>query len=344
MHAKNSPMPRLSICIATLNRVEFIGETLDSIIGQMNDDTELVIVDGASTDGTDRVVRQKFAGRGNCHYHRLEQKGGIDQDYDLAVTLASGEFVWLMTDDDIVHEGAIKLLLSCLGEDVDLTLLNVEVATPDLKVTLVRQKMKIEADTRFTGDELPRVMESCGDLLSFIGCVVIRRSEWMTRDRCKYYGTEFVHVGVIFQRAFSRGILAIASPKIRIRYGNAMWFERGAMIWLFKWPGLVWSFDDLPERSRRAVVARHPWEHLPVLLAMKARGWLSTASYNRLFRGLKAGWVVRAKMWTVCYLPDVVFNFVACLLCGLVFRRERGIHVDLRKSRFYFRKYLSRTR
>jgi abequosyltransferase len=343
MHAKSTPMPRLSICIATLNRVEYIGETLDSIIGQMNDDTELVIVDGASTDGTDGVVRRKFAERGNCHYHRLERKGGIDQDYDLAVTLANGEFVWLMTDDDIVHDGAITSVLSILQDDVDLALLNVEVASTDLKFTLVRQKMKITGDRRFAVDEFSQIMEICGDLLSFIGCVVIRRSEWMTRERCKYYGTEFVHVGVIFQRSFSRSAIAIASPMIRIRYGNAMWLERGAIIWLFKWPELVWSFDHLPERSRQAVVSRHPWEHLTVLLAMKARGWVSTATYNRLFRDLKVGFVVRVKMLIVCYFPDVVFNYLACLVCRLVFRRERGIHIDLRKSRFYFRKYLSRS-
>lgn len=41
--------PRLSICIPTYNFGEFIGETLDSIVCQATDETEIVIVDGAST-------------------------------------------------------------------------------------------------------------------------------------------------------------------------------------------------------------------------------------------------------------------------------------------------------
>ena len=39
--------PRLSICIATLNRAAFIGETLDTIVAQLREDTEVLVVDGA---------------------------------------------------------------------------------------------------------------------------------------------------------------------------------------------------------------------------------------------------------------------------------------------------------
>jgi glycosyltransferase involved in cell wall biosynthesis len=49
--------PLLSICIATYNRADYIGETLDSIIPQLTDNVELLVVDGASTDNTEDVVR-----------------------------------------------------------------------------------------------------------------------------------------------------------------------------------------------------------------------------------------------------------------------------------------------
>lgn len=47
---------QLSICIATLNRAAFIGQTLDSIIRQATDEMEIVIVDGASSDNTKEIV------------------------------------------------------------------------------------------------------------------------------------------------------------------------------------------------------------------------------------------------------------------------------------------------
>ena len=49
--------PRLSVCVATYNRAEYIGETLESIIPQLTDEVEIVVVDGASTDGTSTVVK-----------------------------------------------------------------------------------------------------------------------------------------------------------------------------------------------------------------------------------------------------------------------------------------------
>ena len=63
--------PRLSICIATLNRGAYIGETLDTIVGQLRDDVELVIVDGASKDDTEAVVGRYVAADVRVRYVRL---------------------------------------------------------------------------------------------------------------------------------------------------------------------------------------------------------------------------------------------------------------------------------
>ena len=51
-------IPILSICIATLNRGNFIGETLDSILSQITPEIEIVIIDGASTDNTEEVINK----------------------------------------------------------------------------------------------------------------------------------------------------------------------------------------------------------------------------------------------------------------------------------------------
>src|SRR6266478_6908331 len=85
-------MLRLSICMATHNRGRLIGETLASIVPQLSDATELLVVDGASTDDTQRVVESCFESRANCRYIRLAEKGGVDRDYARSVELARGEY------------------------------------------------------------------------------------------------------------------------------------------------------------------------------------------------------------------------------------------------------------
>ena len=104
--------PLLSVCIATYNRAEYIGKTLESIIPQLTDEVEIVIADGASTDNTSRVVKHYAEACKQINYIQLPSKGGVDQDYCKAVELANGEYCWLFTDDDLIQPMAISTALN----------------------------------------------------------------------------------------------------------------------------------------------------------------------------------------------------------------------------------------
>jgi len=54
--------PLLTLCITTLNRINLLRETLDSIIIQNNNEIEVVITDGGSIDDT-RSVLQEYANK-----------------------------------------------------------------------------------------------------------------------------------------------------------------------------------------------------------------------------------------------------------------------------------------
>src|SRR3989304_2558917 len=106
----------LSICIATYNRAKYLGETLDSIVRQLEEDVELLVVDGASTDNTGDVVKIYTDKYSNVKYIRLSEKGGVDQDYDKSVELARGEFCWFFTDDDLLRPGAVATVKTAIKE------------------------------------------------------------------------------------------------------------------------------------------------------------------------------------------------------------------------------------
>src|SRR6478752_3363994 len=84
---RQSP-PKLSLCIATLNRAPYLNETLECLVPQLNSDVEIVILDGGSRDRTPDVVerfRRRFP---QLKYERKAEAGGIDRDFDKAVALA----------------------------------------------------------------------------------------------------------------------------------------------------------------------------------------------------------------------------------------------------------------
>lgn len=92
-------MPRVSLCIPTYNSARFLGETIESALGQTFDDFELIICDNASTDET--PVLCKRYGDARLKYHRFENLVGQGGNWNRCVALATGDFVALLHADDV---------------------------------------------------------------------------------------------------------------------------------------------------------------------------------------------------------------------------------------------------
>jgi abequosyltransferase len=304
---------RLSICIATLNRAAFIGDTLESLVSQVTDEVEIVIVDGASTDNTEEIVRRYAAKCPTLRYIRLDKKGGVDRDYCRTIEHAQGEYCWLFTDDDLLKPGAVAAVLEATRKQYSLIVVNAEVRTADLTVCLQDKRIKHAQDEVYQAASPARdqFLAVAGDYLSFIGGVVIRREVWQQRNYETYLGTEFVHVGVIFQRPLPGPALVMANPWIIIRYGNAQWVSRHFEIWMFKWPGIIWSATEFSEWAKQKVVPREPWRCWQRLLLYRAMERYSRREYDQwIAPRLKSSW---RKMLgqAIALAPVALFNRLA---------------------------------
>jgi abequosyltransferase len=296
--------PLLSICIATYNRADYIGHTLDSIIPQLDDDVELLVVDGASTDNTADVLRKYADPR--IRYIRLPVKGGVDQDYCKAVDLARGEFCWLFTDDDLLRPGAISAVKNAISAGYGLIIVNAEVQDLTRGVILEHQRIAMRDNKIYATNDMERLFIDALNYMSFIGAVVIRRSIWLSRDQESYFGTEFVHIGVIFQKPLQEPALIIAAPFIIIRYGNAQWLLRGFDIWMFKWPKLVWSFDLITDEAKMKICRREPWRDLTILVMQRSFGAYSLKSYRQYFSTIQTGLLWRFCAWLIACCPQKI--------------------------------------
>jgi abequosyltransferase len=320
--------PKLSICIATYNRGEFIGETLDSILGQPLQGVEIVVVDGASPDNTPEVMTPYLSTHPEIHYYREQENSGVDRDYDKAVAYATGEYCWLMTDDDLLRPGAVSRVLERIDGSPDLVVVNAEVRNYDFSKVLQARMLDFSSDRDYGAEDGEKFFSEAAGYLSFIGGVVIRRDLWMQRDRSHYFGSLFIHIGVIFQHPPIKRIRVIAEPFIVIRYGNAMWTSRSFEIWMFKWPRLIWSFQDFSDRAKALVYPREPWKEVRKLVFFRATGGYTPAEYRRLLRG-KVDGTSRWLPWAIAMTPTAVVNFFASLYCVLLNRKARSGMYDL---------------
>jgi len=250
----------------------------------MQPGVELIIVDGASPDNTPEVVAQYLLEHPQIHYFREPINSGVDADFDKAVSYARGEFCWLMGDDDLLKASAISKVLSIInsGND-DLIIVNSEVMNVNLTTKLQNQRLAFDVDKIYRETDTEAIFADIGECLSFIGCVIIRREFWLGRNRTDYYGSLFIHVGVIFQSPSITNVRVIAEPLIVIRYGNAMWTPRSFEIWMFKWPKLIWSFPDFSDSVKQKVCLREPWRSAKALFHNRALGAYTKTEFLKFY-------------------------------------------------------------
>jgi glycosyltransferase involved in cell wall biosynthesis len=108
-----NPSPRLSIIVATFNAGATLEACLGSVFEQQFSDWELLVVDGASSDGT-LAILEKHADR-IAYWHSHPDKGIYDA-WNQALRRARGDYVcFLGADDHWFDPSALATLFAAIG-------------------------------------------------------------------------------------------------------------------------------------------------------------------------------------------------------------------------------------
>lgn len=117
----------LSICIPTYNRVAFLEMQLKRILSQIQEDClesylEVIISNNASTDSTHAVVNE-FMKSFPCVNYIVQAKNiGLYNIVEVA-KYAQGKFTWIVSDDDLIVDGALKYLIDTIAAQDDLKMI-----------------------------------------------------------------------------------------------------------------------------------------------------------------------------------------------------------------------------
>lgn len=93
-------VPTVSIITATFNSVDTVGECLSSIRAQTHTNIESIVVDGASTDGTQALIQRNFA---DVVRHMIsEPDDGIYDALNKGINASTGDIIGLLHSDDVL--------------------------------------------------------------------------------------------------------------------------------------------------------------------------------------------------------------------------------------------------
>jgi len=100
-------LPKISIVVPSLNKGEFIEETLLSIVEQDYPNLEVIIQDGGSTDGSIEIVK-RYASKYDWICWESKKDKGQTEAINNGLKKASGEVLTYLNADDIYLKGALK--------------------------------------------------------------------------------------------------------------------------------------------------------------------------------------------------------------------------------------------
>ena len=112
-------MKKLSILIPVYNAEKELPQCLDSIIPQLNDEMELILVDDGSKDGSLAVLNAYKKQYPFISVYAQENQG-CTAARKKALSFAEGSYSWFIDDDDRVEDNTIERLLEYLDSDPDI--------------------------------------------------------------------------------------------------------------------------------------------------------------------------------------------------------------------------------
>lgn len=224
----------LSICMPTYNYGRFLSRALESVAAQRDEDVEVVILDGGSTDETERVVAEWQARWPAVRYVRQEARGGIDADLARSVELARGEYCWLLSADDALAEGALQRIRAAFAGGADVVLCNRLWCDARLAPLDRHSWLRLDRDDRFalgTRADLARYLASArslGALFSFMSCIGFRREAWAAVGPPAAVPC-YTHVGRLFALARRGAPLQYLAEAIVLCRGGADSFRASGL-------------------------------------------------------------------------------------------------------------------
>jgi len=308
--------PVLSICVPTFNRAATLRVMLEAVLPQvaaLHGEVELCVSDNASPDETPDVVRAAQA-VWPLRYSRNEANlGPIRNFHRVTNETATGEYAWILGDDDLVRPGAVQRVRDalCANRDLDALYLNFRnarysehwpQATPggyDGPYDFVANP-----DTR------SRRVERWEDLLSPQASIgtqvyvhVLRRPIWAGLSENGYFGPEYSsarwtypHTYMAAQAMFGRPAFFVGEPVLTVFEREAEWGKHLPRFILEYLPELIGFFRRLGLPEDRAAqfhrqIDRRGVDILVDLMQGKPRG----ASLTPL--GFAAGNWRRLRTW-----------------------------------------------
>ena len=118
-------MPFFSIIIPVYNVALYLRECLDSVLSQTFTDWEAICVDDGSTDGSGAIL-DEYAAKDKRLRVFHQPNAGVSAARNKALDNISGEWVWCVDGDDMLHPEALAIVAQSISKFIEVDGIRIE--------------------------------------------------------------------------------------------------------------------------------------------------------------------------------------------------------------------------
>ncbi|MBK9983467.1 MAG: glycosyltransferase family 2 protein [Saprospiraceae bacterium] len=290
----------ISICIPQYNRIKFLLESLRIIEQQEYPHIEIIISDDCSTDETEsKILGLSGDYKYRIRYSKNRTNLGYDRNLRKAISLASGEYVIIIGNDDTINpaynlEELVQFIQMNNYPDIGFTNY---IDEGDQYITKRAQETKVLG----SGPEMALKYYSC---FSFVGGIVIKREVFLKYDTEKYDGSIYTQIYMACMVVASGYVLFSISAPVVIK--DVLHKEKDRLSYLDfipkKWSGYKRIDGGLPSV-------------LHVLIsALKDSG---TLSQNLVYKAFRKIYFTTLPYWILEYRKQGAFPAAVGIIHGM---------------------------
>lgn len=321
----------LSICIPTYNRAKSLKACIINLIPQLiKYQIPIYISDNASPDCTESVVKELQQEYELIFYSRQDTNVGPDRNFASVLRKSETDYAWLLSDDDLVLEDGIQTVLQVLSAGAcDMLVVNAIQGHPSDPSAPIRVRSKLE----HAYTDRNRALIDLGWHTTWISCLIFSRKMAKEGDFEKYFETNFVHFGTIFDFLSIKDVIVrwVQTPIVCCAVDAIAGYSEERMCELFAmhWSKVVLSLPEVYSReAKRACIKNHAM-NVRVLtarwfLSARVRGHMDLQVYRQYAKYFKMAATASLPLIlalcvtprSVCKVVETLYSFLYSKLCG----------------------------
>jgi len=134
---------------------------------------EIIVSDNASTDDTTDIIRSFQTKYPWIRYCRNDSNIGAEENFYHLFTLAAGDYVWLIGDDDKLEKKAVAIIIKQIDAGYNLIICNYSIWSKDFSYMKKANGFRFACNEAFNNPD--KLIKRIGYYMGYISIIIIKK-------------------------------------------------------------------------------------------------------------------------------------------------------------------------